>query len=59
MLEIFTETVAGLQSEAAAYPAAIQIWMRVMGFSFLFSIVFVRSRLVARWILIALVVNIA
>jgi hypothetical protein len=58
MLELVREAVLALQSETAAYPQAVQLWMKVMGLSFLASIVFVRWRVGARWILLALVLNI-
>jgi hypothetical protein len=47
-----------LETETASYPHAVQIWMKVMGASFLASLVFVRSKTGARWIFAALVLNI-
>ena len=43
MLDLVTNTVTALQAETASYSHAVQIWMKVMGFSFLASVVFVRS----------------
>jgi len=50
--------VAALQEETASYPGYVQVWMKVMGMSFLFSIMFLYSRTGARWIFAALVLNI-
>ena len=58
MLEIVTEAVTALQSETASYPKNVQIWMKLMGISFLVSIFFAYSKSGARWILLALVSNI-
>lgn len=58
MLEVFTEAVNALQSESASYPKNVQIWMKLMGISFLASIFFAYSKTGARWILLALVLNI-
>ena len=58
MLELFTEAVTALQSETASYPDNVQIWMKLMGMSFLASVFFVYSKAGARWILLALVCNI-
>lgn len=58
MLNLVTNAVTTLQAETASYPHAVQIWMKVMGFSFLASLVFVRSRTGARWIFAALILNI-
>ena len=58
MLDIVKEAVTALQNETATYPQNIQIWMKLMGVSFLASIVFFRSRVGSRWILAALLLNI-
>ena len=57
MLDLVTSAITALQAETASYPDAVQIWMKVMGVSFLCSLVFVRSRAGARWIFFALVLN--
>jgi hypothetical protein len=58
MMDLVREAVTALQAETATYPQNIQIWMKLMGASFFASIVFVRSRVGARWILAALLLNI-
>ena len=58
MLDLVTNAVTALQAETASYPQAVQIWMKVMGLSFLVSLVFVRSKTGARWIFAALILNI-
>jgi len=58
MIEQLTHAIAALQSETANYPQNIQIWMKLMGISFMASIVFIYSKSGARWILLALVLNI-
>jgi hypothetical protein len=58
MLDLVSEAVTALQQETVTYPQNVQIWMKLMGGSFLASIVFVYSRTGARWILAALVLNI-
>ncbi|MEP5764852.1 MAG: hypothetical protein ABJ308_09665 [Halieaceae bacterium] len=57
MLEIITEAASALQAETSTYPEAVQIWMRLMGLSFLCSIFFVYTKPGARWILLALLLN--
>ena len=57
MLDLVTEAVTALQAETSSYPQNVQIWMKLMGVSFLASIVFVYSRAGARWILAALLLN--
>lgn len=57
MLHLITNAVTALQSETASYPQAVQVWMKVMGVSFLASVVFIRSRVGARWIFAALALN--
>ena len=51
MLELITEAVTALQSETAPYPDNVQLWMKLMGLSFLASLLFVYSKAGARWIL--------
>ena len=58
MIEHVTEAIAALQSETVNYPQSVQIWMKLMGISFMASLVFIYSRSGARWILLALVLNI-
>ena len=58
MLDLVTEAVRALQEETSSYPQSVQIWMKLMGVSFLASIVFIHSRVGARWILAALLLNI-
>ena len=58
MLDLVTNAVAALQAETSSYPQAVQVWMKVMGVSFLASVVFIRSRAGARWIFAALALNI-
>ena len=58
MLDLVTEAVRALQEETSSYPQNVQIWMKLMGVSFLASIVFIHSRVGARWILAALLLNI-
>ena len=58
MLDLVSEAVTALQAETVTYPQSVQIWMKLMGGSFLASIVFVHSRAGARWILAALILNI-
>lgn len=57
MLDLVTEAVIALREESSSYPQSVQIWMRLMGVSFLTSIVFIHSRVGARWILAALLLN--
>ncbi|MBT8115619.1 MAG: hypothetical protein KJP04_09565 [Arenicella sp.] len=59
MLELIAETMRALQAETALYPPATQIWMRVMGLSFAAGIVFAFNKPGARWIVAALLLNIA
>ena len=58
MLDLVIEAVKALQEETTTYPQNVQIWMKLMGGSFLAGIVFVRSRVGARWVLTALLLNI-
>ena len=58
MLDLITEAVTALQAETYSYPENVQIWMKLMGLSFLASIVFIYSKTGARWILAALILNI-
>jgi hypothetical protein len=57
MLDMITNAVTALQAETASYPQPVQVWMKVMGVSFLASVVFIRSRVGARWIFAALALN--
>ncbi|MFT7528076.1 MAG: hypothetical protein ACI9LY_003236 [Arenicella sp.] len=58
MLEPIFEAVTQLQIEASSYSSGIQIWMKVMAFSFLGSLIFVYSKKGARWILAAFLINV-
>ena len=58
MLDLITEAVTALQAETSSYSENVQLWMRLMGLSFLASILFVYSKTAARWILAALILNI-
>jgi hypothetical protein len=58
LLDLVINAVTALQEETASYPGYVQVWMKVMGMSFLFSIMFLYSRTGARWIFAALVLNI-
>lgn len=57
MLDLARESITALQVETASYPQGVQIWMKVMGSSFLASIVFIYSKVGARWIFAALLFN--
>ena len=57
MLELVRESIAALQNETASYPQGVQIWMKLMGGSFLASIVFIYWKEGARWILTGLLLN--
>ena len=59
MIEILKEAMAANQAEAATYSQGIQTWMKVMALSFLSSVFFVAWKSGARWILAALIVNMA
>lgn len=58
MLDLLREALTTLQQETASYPQGVQIWMKLMGGSFLASILFVRTKTGARLILAALLLNI-
>lgn len=58
MLDLIREAIISLQNETLAYSQGVQLWMKVMGFSFLFSIVFIYKKVAARWIFAALILNI-
>jgi hypothetical protein len=58
MLDLVREAATALQAETASYPQGVQIWMKLMGGSFLASLVFVSSKSGARWIFAALLLNI-
>lgn len=57
MLELISETINSLRAETDLYQPAVQIWMKVMGFSFLAGIFFAKKP-GARWFLAAVVLNI-
>lgn len=59
MIDLIRETMTANQAEAAHYPQAVQIWMRVMAVAFLSSAVFAPWKQGARWILAGMVINIA
>ncbi|MEZ5998217.1 MAG: hypothetical protein R3B98_05950 [Hyphomonas sp.] len=58
-MDAIREAIAALQQETAAYPPGVHIWMNVMMVTFFSSIVFVTKKPGARWILAAVLVNIA
>jgi hypothetical protein len=58
MLELAREAAIALQSEADTYPQGVQIWMKVMAASFFAGIFFAYSKVGARWIFAALLLNI-
>lgn len=58
MLDLIKEAVTALQGETVTYPQNVQIWMKLMAGSFLASVIFVYSRVGARWILAALLLNV-
>jgi uncharacterized membrane protein YjjP (DUF1212 family) len=58
MIEQVTAAIGDLQRETANYPQTVQIWMKLMGVSFMASIFFIYSKSGARWILLALILNI-
>ena len=51
MLDLIKEAVSARQGETATYPQNVQIWMKLMAGSCLASVIFVDSRVGARWIL--------
>lgn len=53
------EVVEMLQAEAASYPYAVRIWMRVMAVSFFFGVVFTPWRSGARWVVGAMALTAA
>jgi len=57
-MDVIVEAFLSLQGETTHYPQAVQVWMRVMALSFLASLLFVYPKPAARWILLALVLNI-
>ncbi|MBO6688816.1 MAG: hypothetical protein JJ931_09925 [Henriciella sp.] len=59
MLELIREAIAANQAEASTYSQAVRVWMRVMSVAFLASVVFAPWKAGARWILIAMLINIA
>ena len=58
MFELVSNAVSSLQSETANYPQNIQLWMKLMGMSFLASVAFIYTKTGARLILLAFVLNI-
>jgi hypothetical protein len=58
MLELARKAAIALQSEADTYPQGVQIWMKVMAASFFAGIFFAYSKVGARWIFAALLLNI-
>ena len=58
MIDLIAQAITSLQLESSSYSEGVQTWMKVMGFSFLASLLFVRNKVAARWILAALVLNI-
>lgn len=57
MLDTVREAISALQAETGTYPQGVQVWMKVMGLSYLASILFVLRRVGARFIFGALVLN--
>ena len=58
MLDLVREAVMALQEETTTYTQNVQLWMKLMGVSFLISIFFVRSKIAARWVLAAFLLNV-
>ena len=50
-----SEAIEVLGSEAAAYPYAVRVWMRVMAISFFSGVVFVPWNRGARWVVAVMV----
>lgn len=59
MLELIREAMASNQAEAGTYSQAVRTWMGIMSVAFLTSVVFAPWKAGARWILIAMLINIA
>lgn len=59
MLDTIRETMAALRLEAGGYSEGVQIWMKVMSVAFLSAVIFAPWKAGARWILLAMVINIA
>ena len=56
-MELISNAIAALQAETTTYPQQVQMWMKLMGLSFLASLLFAYWRVGARWIFAILVVN--
>ncbi len=52
MFETLAEAMLALQTEAAAYPDGVRLWMRVMGGSLFLSVLFIPWKNGARWVLL-------
>jgi len=52
MIETLAEAMSALQTETAAYPDGVRIWMRVMGLSLFISVLFTPWKSGARWVLV-------
>ncbi len=59
MLELIREAMAANQAEAKIYSQAVRTWMGIMSVAFLTSVVFAPWKAGARWILMAMLINIA
>lgn len=59
MLELIREAMASNQAEASTYSQAVRVWMGIMSIAFLTSVVFAPWKAGARWILLAMLINIA
>ncbi len=57
-MELIQEAVFSLQQESLSYSAGVQLWMKVMALSFVASVLFIYSRLGARWLLAGFLVNV-
>ncbi|MCR9224179.1 MAG: hypothetical protein NXH70_08925 [Hyphomonas sp.] len=59
MIDAIRDAIAANQAEAATYSSGVRIWMTVMALSFFSSVLFVAWKAGARWILFAVLINIA
>lgn len=59
MLDMIRETMSVLQLEAAGYSGPVQVWMQVMSIAFFSAVVFAPWKRGARWILAAIIINVA
>lgn len=57
-MDLILEAWKSLQGDTLQYSQGVLIWMRMMAVSFLASLIFVYSKPPARWILLALVLNV-